>query len=46
MTRKGLSLTSWTGEKPNQANTEVAKNYLTAEELDTLNWIVSIPFFF
>ena len=39
---KNMGLTSWTGSRPTQADTGVAKNYLTAEELDTLNRIVSI----
>jgi len=37
-----MGLTSWTGAKPMQADAEIAKNYLTHEELDTLNRIVSI----
>jgi hypothetical protein len=37
-----MGLTSWSGAKPTQADTEIAKNYLTHEELDTLNRIVSI----
>ena len=37
-----MGLTSWTGVKPMQADAEIAKNYLTHEELDTLNRIVSI----
>ena len=40
--RPNMGLTSWTGAKPTQADTEVAKNYLTTEELDTLNRIVSM----
>lgn len=36
-----MGLTSWTGMKPTQEDTEVAKNYLSAEELDTLNRIVT-----
>jgi hypothetical protein len=31
-----MGLTSWTGVKPTQADTEIAKNYLNAQELDTL----------
>ena len=37
-----MGLTSWTGVHPGQADAEIAKNYLTHEELDTLNRIVSI----
>ena len=37
-----MGLTSWTGAKPSQADVEVAKNYLSAEELDTLNRIVAM----
>ncbi len=37
-----MGLTSWTGTKPTQADSEIAKNYLTAEELDTLNRLVTI----
>lgn len=36
-----MGLTHWQGEKPRKADTEVAKNYLAAEELDTLNRIVN-----
>jgi len=37
-----MGLTSWTGAKPTRSDVEIAKNYLTAEELDTLNRIVSM----
>ena len=37
-----MGLTSWTGAKPTQSDAEIAKNYLTHEEIDTLNRIVSI----
>jgi hypothetical protein len=37
-----MGLTSWTGAKPTQADSEIAKNYLTIEELDTLNRIINI----
>jgi hypothetical protein len=37
-----MGLTSWTGARPTRADTEVAKNYLSAEELDTLNRIVAM----
>ena len=37
-----MSLTSWTGEIPKRTDAEIAKNYLSPEELDTLNRIVSL----
>lgn len=37
-----MGLTSWTGSRPTQDDVEVAKNYLSAEELDTLNRIVTM----
>lgn len=37
-----MGLTSWTGTMPQRHDAEVAKNYLTVEELDTLNRIVSL----
>ena len=40
--KPNMGLTSWTGAKPTLADAEVAKNYLMAEELDTLNRIVSM----
>ena len=40
--KPNMGLSSWTGAKPTQTDTEIAKKYLTAEELDTLNRIVSI----
>lgn len=40
--KPNMGLTSWTGDKPRQADTEVAKNYLSAQELDILNRIVSM----
>jgi hypothetical protein len=36
-----MGLTSWQGERPKKTDTQVAKNYLSADELDTLNRIVS-----
>lgn len=36
-----MGLTSWTGTMPQRHDAEVAKNYLTMEELDTLNRIVA-----
>jgi hypothetical protein len=40
--KRNMGLTSWTGAKPTQADSEIAKNYLTMEELDTLNRIVTL----
>ena len=37
-----MGLTSWTGLKPKKADVVSAKNYLTADELDTLNRIVNM----
>jgi hypothetical protein len=37
-----MGLTSWSGAKLRRADAEIAKNYLTAEELDALNRIVTI----
>ena len=41
-TKPNMGLTSWAGARPGQADSEVAKNYLTVEELDTLNRLVAI----
>lgn len=40
--KPNMGLTSWTGARPKQVDSEVAKNYLTAGELDTLNRLVTI----
>jgi hypothetical protein len=40
--KPNMGLTSWTGARPKQADSEIAKNYLTVEELDTLNRLVTI----
>ena len=40
--KPNMGLTSWTGIKPTQADSEIAKNYLTLEELDILNRLVTI----
>jgi hypothetical protein len=40
--KPNMGLTSWMGDKPRKADTEVAKNYLTTQELDVLNRIVSM----
>ena len=37
-----MGLTSWTGLLPRRSDAEVAKNYLTSEELDMLNRIVNL----
>ena len=37
-----MGLTTWTGMLPKKTDTEYAKNYLTEEELDILNRIVSL----
>ncbi|MDR1340446.1 MAG: virulence RhuM family protein [Prevotellaceae bacterium] len=37
-----MGLTVWTGVLPKRSDAEYAKNYLTGEELDTLNRIVSL----
>ena len=37
-----MGLTTWTGVLPKRNDAEYAKNYLTEEELDTLNRIVSL----
>lgn len=37
-----MGLTSWTGRFPRKNDTSFAKNYLSADEMDTLNRIVSL----
>ena len=37
-----MGLTTWTGALPKKTDAEYAKNYLTSEEIDTLNRIVSL----
>ena len=37
-----MGLTSWSGSKPALADVQIAKNYLSLEELDLLNRIVSM----
>jgi hypothetical protein len=39
--KPNMGLTAWAGSRPRKADVVVAKNYLTAEELDTLNRIVT-----
>jgi hypothetical protein len=40
--RANMGLTTWSGTKLRRADAEVAKNYLSPEELDTLNRIVTM----
>lgn len=37
-----MGLTSWSGSRPRKADIVVAKNYLSQEEIDTLNRIVNL----
>lgn len=37
-----MGLTSWSGTKPTQHDTTIAKNYLNQDELDTLNRLVNM----
>lgn len=37
-----MGLTSWTGALPKRTDAEIAKNYLSSDELDMLNRIVSL----
>lgn len=37
-----MGLTSWTGALPKRTDVEIAKNYLSSDELDTLNRIISL----
>ncbi|OGV73011.1 MAG: hypothetical protein A3K19_17750 [Lentisphaerae bacterium RIFOXYB12_FULL_65_16] len=41
-TKPNMGLTSWAGRRPRKADVAVAKNYLTATELEELNLIVSM----
>jgi hypothetical protein len=40
-TKPNMGLTTWTGSRPRRTDVEVAKNYLTHPEMETLNLIVS-----
>ena len=40
--KTNMGLTSWIGDRPRKADTEIAKNYLNEKELDTLNRIVTM----
>jgi hypothetical protein len=40
-TKPNMGLTTWTGERPRRTDVAFAKNYLTHEEIETLNLIVS-----
>lgn len=37
-----MGLTTWTGTLPTRSDAEYAKNYLSEEEIDTLNLIVNL----
>lgn len=37
-----MGLTNWHGTKPRKTDTEIAKNYLTADEIDMLNRMVNL----
>lgn len=37
-----MGLTTWTGAMPTRSDAEYAKNYLSEEEIDTLNLIVNL----
>ena len=37
-----MGMTSWTGATPTKSDTRIAKNYLSVDELETLNRIVSL----
>lgn len=39
--KENMGLTSWSGDRIKRPDVEIAKNYLSAEELDALNKIVS-----
>lgn len=39
--KPNMGMTSWSGSKPRKEDAAIAKNYLNAEELDTLNRIVN-----
>jgi len=40
--KPNMGLSAWDGEKPRKSDAEIAKNYLTETELDTLNRIVTL----
>jgi hypothetical protein len=40
-TQPNMGLTTWTGSRPRRDDVGIAKNYLTHEEIETLNLIVS-----
>ena len=40
--KANMGLTSWSGKSPGRSDIEIAKNYLSVEELDILNRIVSM----
>jgi hypothetical protein len=40
--RPNMGLTTWSGSRPRKADTAIAKNYLSLEEVEALNLIVSM----
>lgn len=40
-TKPNMGMTAWTGRRPRRSDAGVAKNYLAADEIETLNLIVS-----
>jgi hypothetical protein len=40
-TKPAMGLTTWTGSRPRRTDVGIAKNYLTHQEIETLNLIVS-----
>ncbi len=40
-TKPNMGLTTWTGSRPRRTDVGIAKNYLTQEEIETLNLVVS-----
>ena len=41
-TQPNMGMTNWVGSRISKSEAEIAKNYLTAEELDLLNRIVTL----
>ena len=39
--KENMGLTNWMGNRPSKSEAVIAKNYLTSEELDTLNRVVN-----
>lgn len=40
-TKPNMGMTAWAGDKPKRTDAQVAKNYLNAEEMETLNRVVT-----